>query len=143
MAVVVVEVVDGVDQVLEEVDRIMDEAKNLQEWFVTTVEVRDTKHQCAHLRYKVKDVVEVATIVAVPKAEVGDGKHGMQAWQQAIVVGRLFPKQQHPLSSRETPEASERSACAADEACGPEPSKPLWRGSREWRRRKDLNEKEA
>ena len=81
MVVVVVEVVDGVDQVLEEVDRVMDEAKKLQEWFVTTVEVRDTKHQCAHLRYKVKDVVEVATIVVVPKAEVGDDKLGMQAWQ--------------------------------------------------------------
>ena len=31
MAVVVVVVVDGVDQVLEEVDRVMDNAKNLQE----------------------------------------------------------------------------------------------------------------
>ena len=107
------------------------------------MEVLDIKHQCAHLRYKVKDVVEVATIMVIPKAEVGDDKLGMQAWQQAIVVGRLFPKQQPLLSSRETPEASERSAGSADEACGPEPSKPLWRGSSEWTRRKDLNEKEA
>ena len=88
-------------------------------------------------------MVEVATIVVVPKAEVGDDKLGMQAWQQAIVVGGLVPKQQPSLNSRETPEASERSAGSADEACGPEPSMPLWKGSSKWTRRKDLNETEA
>ena len=72
---------------------------------------------------------EVAVVEDVSVAEAKDVKQVTRAWLETVKLKVLEPKQHLP-SRRETSEAPEWPVQWTDGAYTPEPSKPIWRGSK-------------
>ena len=81
---------------------------------------------------------EVAIAEDVQEAEARDVRPATRVWLQAIL--RELEPSQGPPSRRETSEAPEWPVQWTDGAYTPEPSKPIWRGSKD---EKDLNDADA
>ena len=78
----------------------------------------------------VGDVDLVAIVGDVQAAGAVDVKHGMRAWLAVQAMQREVHPRTPPLIRRETSEAPEWPVQWTDGACTPEPSKPIWRGSK-------------
>ena len=72
---------------------------------------------------------EVAIVGDVSVAEARDVTQATRAWLEPAKLKVLEPRQRLP-SRRETSEAPDRPVQWTDGACTPEPSKPIWRGSK-------------
>ena len=73
---------------------------------------------------------EVAVVEDVSVAEARDVKQVTRAWLETVKLRVLEPRQ-HLHNRRETSEAPEWPVQWTDGAYTPEPSKPIWRGSKE------------
>ena len=73
---------------------------------------------------------EVAIVGDVSVAEARDVTQATWAWLEPAKLRVLEPRQHLP-NRRETSEAPDRPVHWTDRACTPEPSKPIWRGSKE------------
>ena len=98
----------------------------------TTVVVTGTWPRTVQVREVCEDVAEedeVAIAGDVPEAEAGDVRQATRAWLPTARLRVLEPRQ-HPHIRRETSEAPDWPVQWTDGACTPEPSKPIWRGSK-------------
>ena len=73
---------------------------------------------------------EVAVVEDVSVAEARDVSQVTRAWLETVRLRVLEPRQ-HLHNRRETSEAPEWPVQWIDGAYTPEPSKPIWRGSKE------------
>ena len=99
----------------------------------TSVVDMATRHQCAPVEElaEAEDAEdEVAIAGDVLEAEAKDVKQATRVWLEQAILRVLEPSQ-HPPSRRETSEAPDWPVQWTDGACTPEPSKPIWRGSKE------------
>ena len=103
---------------------------------VTSVEALATGPMSVQVKLKcTEDEEDVVAIVGdVSVAEARDVTQAMRAWLEPAKLRVLEPRQHLP-SRREPSEAPDRPVQWTDGACTPEPSKPIWRGSKA---RKDL-----
>ena len=72
---------------------------------------------------------EVAVVEDFSVAEARDVKQATRAWLETVKLKVLEPRQHLP-NRRETSEAPDRPVQWTDGAYTPEPSKPIWRGSK-------------
>ena len=100
---------------------------------VTNVEELDTGPMFVQVKLECtededeEDEVAIAGDVSV--AEARDVMRATRAWLGPTKLRVLEPRQHLP-SRRETSEAPDRPVQWTDGACTPEPSKPIWRGSK-------------
>ena len=99
---------------------------------VIIVEELATRPVCVQVNLECteEEEEEVAVVEDVSVAEARDVKQATRAWLETVKLKVLEPRQHLP-SRRETSEAPEWPVQWTDGAYTPEPSKPIWRGSKE------------
>ena len=98
---------------------------------VIIVEELATRPVCVQVKLECteEEEDEVADAGDVLVAEARDVTQATRAWLEPAKLRVLEPRQHLP-NRRETSEAPDRPVQWTDGACTPEPSKPIWRGSK-------------